>query len=122
LISITPLKDPSDPETANDPDVLSYIEFMKKYLPEENPLNAAAVNGYVTASLASYILEKCGDDLTRDNVLKQAITLNAPPIGMLRQGVSIRTSPDNYLPYSAAALIRFDGAKWVAIGAPISLK
>jgi len=66
--------------------------------------------------------EKCGDDLTRENVLKQAITLIAPQIGMLRQGVSIRTSPDNYLPYSAAALIRFDGAKWVAIGAPISLK
>jgi hypothetical protein len=91
-------------------------------MPNEDPLNASAFGGYVMASLTSHILEKCGDELIRDNILKRATALNSPLIGMLRRGVSIRTSPDNYLPYTAARLTRFDGTMWVAIGDPIPLK
>ena len=58
--------------------------------------------GYVTAQLVAHILEKCGDDLTHDNVLKQATTLQNPPLGMLAEGVTINNSPDNYLPFGTA--------------------
>jgi branched-chain amino acid transport system substrate-binding protein len=122
IISFAFLRDPSDPQTANDPDVRNYVEFVKNNMPGVDPLDSTAVGGYVTASLTAYILGKCGDDVTRANVLKQATTLKDPPIGMLREGVSIRTSPDNYLPYTAARLIRFDGMKWVTFGDPVRMK
>jgi ABC-type branched-subunit amino acid transport system substrate-binding protein len=122
IISFAFLKDPSDPQTANDPDILRYFEFMKNNMPSADPKDATAASGYVTASLTAYILEKCGDELTRENILKQATTLKDPPIGLLREGVSIRTSSDNYLPYTVARLIRFDGSKWVTFGEPVQMK
>ena len=78
--------------------------------------------GYVTAQLVAHILEKCGDDLTHDNVLKQATTLQSPPLGMLAEGVTINNSPDNYLPFGTALRVVFDGTKWVTVGPPIKLK
>jgi branched-chain amino acid transport system substrate-binding protein len=80
------------------------------------------VGGYAGAQLATYILRKCGDDLTRDNVLKQATTLSNPPIGMVVEGVTISTSPDNYLPFESARLVRFDGAKWNIFDQPVKMK
>jgi branched-chain amino acid transport system substrate-binding protein len=113
IMSFATFKDPSDPETANESDVQEFYKFMKENMPNEDSKDVAAVGGYITAQLTAYILKMCGDDLTRENVLRHATNLNRPRIGMLREGVTIETSPDNYLPYSSAALIRFDGKRWV---------
>jgi ABC-type branched-subunit amino acid transport system substrate-binding protein len=122
IVSLAFYKDPSDPQTLNDKDVQTFFQFMKQNLPNEDARNFATVGGYVTGQLTSYILEHCGDDLTRDNVLKQATNLKNPPIGMLREGVTISTSPDNYLPFSSARFIRFDGARWVTFDEPVPMK
>jgi ABC-type branched-subunit amino acid transport system substrate-binding protein len=122
IVSLAFYKDPSDPQTLNDRDVQTFFQFMKQNLPNEDARDFATVGGYVTGQLTSYILEHCGDDLTRDNVLKQATNLKNPPIGMLREGVTISTSPDNYLPFSSARFIRFDGARWVTFDQPVPMK
>jgi ABC-type branched-subunit amino acid transport system substrate-binding protein len=122
IVSLAFYKDPSDPQTLNDKDVQTFFQFMKQNLPNEDAKDFATVGGYVTGQLTSYILEHCGDDLTRDNVLKQATNLKNPPIGMLREGVTISTSADNYLPFSSARFIRFDGARWVAFDEPVPMK
>ena len=122
IVSLAFYKDPSDPQTLNDKDVQTFFQFMKQNLPNEDAKDFATVGGYVTGQLTSYILEHCGDDLTRDNVLKQATNLKNPPIGMLREGVTISTSADNYLPFSSARFIRFDGARWVTFDEPVPMK
>jgi ABC-type branched-subunit amino acid transport system substrate-binding protein len=122
IVSLAFYKDPSDPQMLNDKDVQAFFQFMKQNLPNEDARDFATVGGYVTGQLTSYILEHCGDELTRDNVLKQATNLKNPPIGMLRDGVTISTSPDNYLPFSSARFIRFDGARWVTFDEPVPMK
>jgi ABC-type branched-subunit amino acid transport system substrate-binding protein len=122
IVSLAFYKDPSDPQTLNDKDVQTFFQFMKQNLPNEDARDFATMGGYVTGQLTSYILEHCGDDLTRDNVLKQATNLKNPPIGMLREGVTVSTSPDNYLPFSSARFIRFDGARWVTFDEPVPMK
>ncbi|MBR1256354.1 ABC transporter substrate-binding protein [Bradyrhizobium sp. AUGA SZCCT0240] len=122
IVTFAVLKDPSDPQLAEKNDVREFFQFMKQYMPNEDPKDFGTVGGYVTAQLTAHILEKCGDDLTRDNVIRQATSLKNPPIGMLRDGVTISTSPDNYLPYNSAQLIRFDGMKWTAVGEPTPMK
>ena len=122
IVSLAFYKDPSDPQMLNDKDVQAFFQFMKQNLPNEDARDFATVGGYVTGQLTSYILEHCGDELTRDNVLKQATNLKNPPIGMLREGVTISTSPDNYLSFSSASFIRFDGARWVTFDEPVPMK
>jgi ABC-type branched-subunit amino acid transport system substrate-binding protein len=122
IVTFAVYKDPSDPQMAENKDVLEFFQFMKQNLPNEDARDFSTVGGYVTAQLTAHILEKCGDDLTHDNVLKQATNLKNPPIGMLRAGVTISTSTDSYLPFSSAQLIRFDGAKWIAFDEPVPMK
>ena len=122
IVSLAVYKDPSDPQTVNDKDVQAFFQFMKQNLPNEDAKDLSTVGGYVSGQLTAHILERCGSDLTRDNVLKQATNLRSPPIGMLREGVSIGTSPDNYLPFSSARFIRFDGTRWITFGEPVAMK
>jgi ABC-type branched-subunit amino acid transport system substrate-binding protein len=122
ILSLAAYKDPSDPQVADDKDVQEFFQFMKQYLPNEDPKDSATAAGYVTGQLAAYILEQCGDELTHENVLKQATNLKNPPIGMLSEGVTIETSPDNYQAFSSARLIRFDGTKWITFDEPVQLK
>jgi branched-chain amino acid transport system substrate-binding protein len=122
IISVAFYKDPTDPAVAGNKDVIEFLQFMKQNLPNDDARDFGAVGGYVSGQLTAYILGKCGDELTRDNVLKQAITMSNPPIAMLRDGVTISTSPDNYLPFSSARLIRFDGTSWVTFGEPVQMK
>jgi ABC-type branched-subunit amino acid transport system substrate-binding protein len=122
IVTLAVYKDPSDSQTADDKDVLKFFQFMKQYVPNDEARDLATVNGYITGQLTAYILEHCGNELTRENVLKQATTLTNPPIGMLREGVAINTSPNDYLPFGSARLIKFDGAKWITFGEPVLMK
>ena len=116
LISISFYRDPNDPKLADEEDGRAYFEFMKKYAPKDNPKEMAAVYAYVTAQVAAEILRRCGDDLTRDNLLRVATNLRSVPIKLLLEGVSIDTSPTDYLPIKKARMIEFDGASWQAFG------
>jgi branched-chain amino acid transport system substrate-binding protein len=116
LISIAFYRDPNDPKLEIEEDGKEYFEFMKKYAPNDNPREMAAVFAYVTAQVGAAILRQCGDDLTRDNLLRVATNLKNVPIKLLLDGVSINTSPTDYLPIKRAQMIEFDGASWQAFG------
>ncbi|TXL77189.1 ABC transporter substrate-binding protein [Vineibacter terrae] len=107
---------PTDPATLNDPDVVAYAAFVKKHMPSLNIEDNTAVPGYINAFMIAHVLRRCGDDLTRENVLKQATSLKdvAPP--MLLPGITLSNSPQDYLAFHGMQLGQFDGTRWVSIG------
>jgi ABC-type branched-subunit amino acid transport system substrate-binding protein len=112
IVSSAWIKQPDNPAYANDKDVIEYREFMKKYLPSENADNSLTVYSYVQAQIQALVLERCKDDLTRDNLLKQSTSLSGVKLAMMMPGAQIDVSPDNYYPIRKAVLIRFDGKQW----------
>jgi len=116
LISGSWLKDPSDPQWAKDVGVQDYLAFMKKYYPEGDPADIFNVNGYTMAQTMTEILRRCGDDLTRENVMRHATSLKDLEQQMLLPGIKINTSPQDYYPVKQVQLARFDGSRWVRFG------
>ncbi len=116
ILSLANLKTPGDPRWANDQDMKDYFAFMQKYLPNEDPHNDIAVIGYVNVEGIAMVLARCGDLLTRDNLLKQATSLHATTLPMLLPGVTLSNSSDDYTPFHEAYLVRFDGKSWVPMG------
>jgi ABC-type branched-subunit amino acid transport system substrate-binding protein len=119
LISIAFYRDPNDPKLEGEDDGKEYFEFMKKYAPNDNPRDMAAVYAYVTAQASAEIIKRCGDDLTRENLLRVATNLKDVRVKLLFDGVSLNTSPSDYLPIKKARMIEFDGTSWKAFGDPI---
>jgi branched-chain amino acid transport system substrate-binding protein len=103
------------PQSRNDPAVRAFLEWMRKYLPDANIRDANIVYGYQVAQTTVEVLKKCGDDLTRANVMKQAASLDLE-LGMLRPGIRITTSTTDYQPIKQLFLIQFDGKDWVPFG------
>lgn len=101
-----------------DPSVAEFLEWMRKYNPQGNLRDQNNVAGYERAQTLVHILEKCGSDLSRSNVMREAASLDLE-LGMLRPGIRIKTSPSDYQPIKQLFLIRFDGTDWAPIG-PIS--
>jgi branched-chain amino acid transport system substrate-binding protein len=101
-----------------DPKVAEFLEWMRKYNPQGNLRDQNNVAGYERAQTLVAILQKCGSDLSRSNVMKEAASLDLE-LGMLRPGIRIQTSPSDYQPIKELFLIRFDGTDWSPIG-PIS--
>jgi branched-chain amino acid transport system substrate-binding protein len=94
-----------------DEDVQAFLDWMSKYNPDANIRDANNVYGYEAAETMTVVLQKCGDELTRANVLKQATNLNMD-IGMLLPGIKVSTSPADYRPIKQLYLMRFDGHEW----------
>ncbi|HTT40056.1 MAG TPA: ABC transporter substrate-binding protein [Burkholderiales bacterium] len=115
LLSATSSKDPSDPQWASDPGVQSYLAFMKRYYPEADPADPNALRGYEEAMALVEVLKRCGDDLTRENVMRQATSLSAVQLPTLLPGITVNTSATNYFPISRVQLERFDGSRWARI-------
>ena len=107
-----------NPEARNDPAVRDFLEWMHKYNPEASLRDQNNVAGYERAQALVEVLKKCGDDLTRANVMKQAASLDLE-LGMLRPGIRIKTSPTDYQPIKQLFLIKFDGKDWVPLGSVI---
>jgi len=99
------------PQSRNDPAVRAFLEWMKKYNPDANIRDANNVYGYQVAQTVVEVLKKCGDDLTRANVMKQAASLDLE-LGMLRPGIRVTTSASDYQPIKQLFLIQFDGKDW----------
>jgi branched-chain amino acid transport system substrate-binding protein len=120
LISVGYVKDPSEPVWKDDAGVKEYLAFMEKYFPDGDKGSNFNVYGYITAELMVKVLQQCGDDLTRANVLKQATRLDHVALGMLLPGISITTSPTDYRVNKQLQMIQFDGERWQNIGGIIT--
>src|SRR5258705_7710505 len=116
VISAAFLKDPNDPVWRDDPAIKEWLSFMDKNYPQGEQANSAAVYGYAAAETLVQVLKQCGDDLSRENVMRQAAALRGygPPV--LLAGVKINTSPANFRPIRQMRLVQFDGRTWQPIG------
>jgi branched-chain amino acid transport system substrate-binding protein len=119
IISSTYFKDPTDPRWANDADYLQWIAFMDKYLPEADKTDIFYTIGYMMANSLVQLLNQCGDDLTRENVMRQVAHIDFR-VPMLLPGMHITTSPTDYYPIKTLQLERFDGTSFVLFGDPIT--
>lgn len=116
ILSTAYVKDPSDPAWADDPGVKEYRAFLQKYVPDGDVRDQGFVNGYNSAMAMMQVLKQCGDDLSSDNILKQALNLKDVELPMLLPGIKINTSPTDHLPVEQMQLMRFDGKQWVRFG------
>ena len=98
-----------------------YLSFMKAYLPAGDPMDGLNVAGYNSAQILVQILRQCGDDLTHDNVMRQAANLHDLQLPMLLPGIAINTSPTDYLVYKSVQMRRFDGVRLINLGEVIKL-
>ncbi|QOZ51511.1 ABC transporter substrate-binding protein [Bradyrhizobium sp. CCBAU 53338] len=116
IISGTSLKDPSDPAWANDPGMTAYLSFLSRWMPDANKADQNYQFGYNVGQLMSQVLKQCGDDLTRENVMRQAANLKNVQLDTSIPGITISTSPTNYSPVNSLQLIRFQGSGWERFG------
>jgi ABC-type branched-subunit amino acid transport system substrate-binding protein len=114
VTSIT-YKDVEDDQWKKDPDVREYLEFMKKEYPGGDTADLFNAYAYAAANIMQKVLEQCGDDLTRANVMQQAANLRNVQLPMLLPGIVINTSPDDYAVLKQSRLARFDGKRWAVI-------
>ena len=113
LISTQYLKDADDAQWKNDPAIKAWEAFMKKYYAEGNVHDPFNVYGYTVAATLVQVLKQAGDNLTRDNIMKQAASMKNFRIETMLPGVMINTDQDDFAPIESARLIRFDGKQWV---------
>ncbi|NEU98293.1 ABC transporter substrate-binding protein [Bradyrhizobium sp. UFLA 03-164] len=116
LISARYQKDPADPEWADDDGMREFQRFMRQYYPESDPQDLFNVYGYNVAQAIVEVLRRCGDDLTRANLLRQATNLDGLQLGMVIPGIKVTTSPTDYKPIEDMQLIRFNGKSWEGFG------
>ncbi|MFY9957421.1 ABC transporter substrate-binding protein [Bradyrhizobium sp.] len=120
IISAAYLKDAADPQWDNDAGMKGFLDFLAKDFPEGNKLDGSVIVGYGVAQTLVQVLKQCGDDLTRENVMKQAANLKEFRTEVLLPGVMINTSPTDFAPISQLQLERFKGEKWELFGDVIS--
>ena len=120
IISAAYLKDASDPQWNNDPGMKEFYAFLEKDFPEGNKLDGSVVVGYGVSQTLVKVLQMCGDDLTRANVMKQAASLKDFRTEVLLPGIKINTSANDFAPISQLQLMKFKGEKWELFGDIIS--
>jgi ABC-type branched-subunit amino acid transport system substrate-binding protein len=116
IISTIYIKDPTDPTWKDDPGVAKWRAFMAKYYPEGDQANANTAYAYVQGQALVQVLKQCGDNLTRENVMKQAANLKDFTSDMLLPGIRVNTSADDYFPIEQMQLMRFNGEVWELFG------
>jgi branched-chain amino acid transport system substrate-binding protein len=97
----------------------AYLAFMKKYMPDSNPSETYHVFGYATAQTFIHVLEKCGSDLTRENLMKQAASIKDLLLPIMLPGILLNTSATRFTPMTQEQIMQFDGVKWVPVGGVI---
>ncbi|XIA66193.1 ABC transporter substrate-binding protein [Bradyrhizobium sp. TZ2] len=120
LLSAAYAKDAADPQWQNDPGMKKFFAFLDKYYPEADRLNSSVVYGYGAAQTLARILEMCGDNITRENIMKQAANLKDFTPDTLLPGVKINTSTTDFSPIEQLQMMRFKGEKWDLFGDVIS--
>ena len=93
-----------------------YLAFMQKYYPDGDKYSNLNVYGYITAQLLVQVLNQCGDDLTRENVMRQASHLNNVELDLLLPGITVSTTPNDYRVNKQLQMVQFDGERWQRFG------
>jgi len=120
VVSAVFLKDVTDPQWKDDAEARDYTAFVAKYMPNTNKADNIVVSGYITAQVMVQILRQCGDDLTRENVMRQAANLKDFRAAMLLPGIVVSTSPTDFRPLEHMQLMRFNGLSWDRFGSVMS--
>ncbi|AND92719.1 blr7828 [Bradyrhizobium diazoefficiens USDA 110] len=120
ILSASYTKDGSDPQWNADEGMKKFYNFLAQFDPKANKLDAGVVFGYAAAQTMVKVLHMCGDDLTRENVMKQAASLKDFEPDTLLPGIRINTAPDNFAPIEQLQMMRFKGKKWELFGDIIS--
>ena len=116
VISVNYGKDPADPTWKDDPGLKKYFDFMTKYFPEGDKMNTVNTYGYSTAQLLVQVLKQCGDDLTRENVMRQAASLKDVVLDLSLPGMKINTGPNDYRVNKQFQMMKFNGERWELFG------
>jgi len=109
------LKDPNDPQFQKGKEWDDFVAFMKKYMPNADIKDVNHTFGYTVSQGLVQVLKQAGDNLTRENIMKQAASLDMT-LPMLLPGVNVKTGPDDFYPIEREQLARFDGKTWVLFG------
>ena len=120
ILSAAYAKDAADAQWDNDPGMKKFFEFLQQYYPDANKLDSSVVYGYGAAQTLVKVLQMCGDDLTRANVMKQAASLKDFTPDTMLPGVKINTSATDFAPIDQLQMMRFKGEKWELFGEAIS--
>ena len=120
IISSIYLKDPTDPQWRDDPAMKAWNAFLDKYYPDANRADVNVMYAYIVSQGLVHVLKNCGNNLTRENIMKQAASMrDFEPLGLL-PGVKVNTSPTDFAPLSQLQLMRFKGESWERFGDVIS--
>jgi branched-chain amino acid transport system substrate-binding protein len=120
IISSAYLKDPTDPQWKTDAGMLAWNAFLDKYFPEANRADGSVMYAYTVAQGLVHVLKACGDNLTRENVMKQAASIKNLELGGLLPGIKVNTSATDFAPLSQLQLQRFKGETWERYGEVLS--
>ena len=111
VVSAAYLVEGDDPEAASDPAYRDWAAFMDRYAPDISKNNSLGVFGYAVANLMVEVLKRCGDDLSRDNLMRQAASLKGLHVPMLPPGIAINTSASDFSPMEQMQMMRFTGGQ-----------
>jgi len=120
LITALYLKDPTDPQWQKEKSFRDWVEWMKKYYPQGDLTDIKNVYGYSVAQTMVQVLRQCGDELTREAVMREAANLKNLELPMLLPGIRVNTSPTDFYPVEQMQLARFDGKRWSLFGEVIT--
>jgi len=116
ILSTAYIKDPTDPTWKDDAALKEWAAFMEKYYPDGDRTSAFPVYGYGVSQSLVQVLKQCGDNLTRENVMKQAANIKNQEIGVLLPGIKVNTGPSDFFPIKQLQMMRFKGDSWELFG------
>ena len=116
ILSTAYIKDPDDPAWKDDAGVKAWREFMVKYAPDADLHDTNYVNSYNSAMALEHVLKACGEDLSTENILKQAYAIKDMELPMLLPGIKVNTSPTDHVPVDQMQFMRFNGKSWERFG------
>jgi len=116
VISTSFLKDASDTTWKEDPAIKEWLAFMDKYYPDGDKEDGNAIFGYAAAATLAQVLTQCGDDLSRENIMRQAASLRNYHGAIVLPGIAMNTGPADFQPIKQMRLVQFDGNAWQPIG------
>ena len=116
LVTVEYYQDPTDPQWDNEPAMKEWRAFMAKYYPDGNTKDASNLYGYLAAQTMVQVIKQCGNDLTRENLMKQAASLKDFKLPLMLPGMAINTSATDFFPFEQAKLAKFSGTQWELFG------